>query len=139
VEMIIRFKDVNGDLGHTDVEKLNSCGYTYPDLYMFYEKYENGNFIPDIVNPIDPDTVYDSNCNITAIRDTFQSELTFSMTYIQPEGKNKSIEGEISYDMDIQGSLMFFFKPRGRLRIFLVDRAGNKSNEIYSDDLLLSL
>jgi hypothetical protein len=139
VEMIVRFKDVNGDLGHTEAEKQNSCGYSYPDFFLFYEKYENGVFVPQMINPADPDTVYDANCNIAAIRDSFQSELTYSLTYIQPEGKNKSIEGEISYDMDLQGALMFFFQPKGRLRIYLIDRAGNKSNEIYSDDLLLSL
>src|SRR4051812_34476536 len=68
VEMIIKFKDVNGDIGRSDEEtKVSQCKYSYPDLFMFYERYENGTYVPDILHPVTPDTVYDSNCNVIAI------------------------------------------------------------------------
>ena len=142
VEMIIKFKDVNGDIGTMDGEKTDNCGYDYPDLFMFYEKYENGAYVPSFPEYVTPplnDTVFDSHCNIVEIRDTFQSEVTYSVPYIEPEGNNKSVEGEISYDMDIAVVLYGLVKPQGRFRVYLKDRAGNKSNEILTEPLILKL
>jgi hypothetical protein len=140
VELIIKVKDVNGDIGTLEDErKKPPCGYKYADLFMFYERYENGVYVPDYLHPLKPDTLFDSNCNIVAIRDSFQNEITYALTYIQPEGNNKSIEAEISYLMELRTTLLYLIKPQGRFRIYIQDRAGNKSNEIITDPLIISI
>jgi hypothetical protein len=137
IEMIISFKDRNGDLGLRENEKKDQCGHDVQNLKAIYERNENGVFVPDYI-PLDPplkDTIWDDNCNYT-LSDSLLISFGRSITYIEPEGNNKSIEGEISIVLDYSSDLILL-KPSGRFKIYLVDRAGNKSNEIYTDELRL--
>ena len=59
-----------------------------------------------------------------------------SLDYVQPEGNNRSIEGEIAYELDYESAISNLF-PVGRCKVYLLDRARNKSNEIYTDDLVI--
>ncbi|MEP7263136.1 MAG: hypothetical protein ABI772_01490 [Bacteroidota bacterium] len=145
VEMIIHFKDKNGDIGHIDEEKTDACGRPVNDLFLYYERYENGIYIPHIIPH--KDTLLDASCNIISIKDSAQYEQNRILRYIQPEGNNKAIEGEISYLMRYQdvfstlppapvsGQLL---PAQGRFRIYIKDRAGNKSNEVYSQALIVN-
>lgn len=135
IELVIKFKDKNGDLGRIEAEKKDACGKDIKDLLIFYEKLVNGIYIPDML-PV-KDTILDVNCNIIAINDSTQVSLSRALTYIQPEGLNKSIEGEIALLMR-KASDFLTFPDRGRFRIILKDRAGNLSNEIYSDELFIT-
>lgn len=140
VELVINFKDKNGDIGHVDAEKTDACGRPVYDIFLYYEKYENSIFIPYFLPH--KDTLLDASCNIISIADSAQFEQHRILRYIQPEGNNKAIEGEIAYLMQFDD--VFATLPpapnggpiqpaQGRFRIYIKDRAGNKSNEIYSD------
>jgi hypothetical protein len=130
----IRFKDVNGDIGRTQNELINACGQPVYDLFMYYEYKQNGTYHQKVIPLQNPDTVWDSSCNFT-LEDTIPFVIEHSVEFIQPEGNNKSIEGDIKYIMD--ESALFGIDQIGRFRIYLVDRAGHKSNEVYSEDLVL--
>jgi hypothetical protein len=135
IEMIIRFKDRNGDIGRVESEKKDACGRDIKDLNIFYEKYQNGIFTPFLTAI--KDTIWDNNCQVVSVSDSSQLQLSRSLAFIQPEGNNKSIEGEISYELKYLSELIIL-PSKGRFRIFLKDRAGNKSNEIFTDELTIT-
>lgn len=134
LDLIVKFKDINGDIGRRENELYDNCGQSIYDLYIYCEKFENGNYKPFKLAV--RDTVYDANCNIVEINDSIQYNLNHSVKFIQPEGNNKSIEGEMKYTMNYLSELIDL-PALGRFRIYLVDRAGNKSNEIFTDDFIL--
>lgn len=141
VELIIKFKDVNGDIGTKDdekeyIESLN-CDYQKDDLSLYYEENKNGVYVINYIPIPQPDTLFDINCNTVAVRyDSIAPEDFYAAPFIEPEGNNKSVEGEINCRIEIV-SLAGNARPIGRFRVFLKDRAGNKSNEIYTEDLIL--
>ncbi len=134
VDLIVKFKDINGDIGRRESELNDNCGKSINDLFIYYEIFDNGNFKPFLqaVN----DTILDANCNIVEIKDTIQFNLNHSVQFVQPEGNNKSIEGEMKYTMNFLSELLGL-PAHGRFRIYLVDRAGNKSNEVFTDDFII--
>ena len=136
VEMIITFKDRNGDIGRIESEQFDKCGRAQYDLFIFYEKKENSIYTPVFWNQ--PDSALDQNCNLVPGSYSPTSQINFkrALTYVQPEGNNRSIEGEISYQMDYESALINL-NPTGHFKVYLLDRARNKSNEIYTDDLVL--
>ncbi len=136
IDAVIHFSDKNGDIGRVQNEKEDPCGHNIYDLYMFYEeKKADGSYYP--LKFKGDDTLWDASCNYTVVDDSIQLSFPRALTYIEPAGNNKSIDGEVSYRMDYDAALVAL-KPVGRFRIYMKDRAGNKSNEIYSEDLVLS-
>jgi hypothetical protein len=135
VEVVIHFKDKNGDIGRHESEKKDACGRDIADLYLFYELNNNGTFYP--LKFKGNDTLWDANCNFTVVDDSIQLSFKRAITYIEPEGNNKAIEGDIAYRLDYESALILM-KPSGRFRVYLVDRLGQKSNEIFTDELVLT-
>ncbi len=137
VELIIYFKDRNGDIGRREFEQVDNCGRPVNDLFIYYEKKVNNIYSPAYI-PL-PDSALDLNCNLIPGSYVDSSQIFFhrALEYIQPEGNNRSIEGEIAYQLDYASALSNLF-PVGRCKIYLMDRAGNKSNVIYSDDLVIN-
>jgi hypothetical protein len=58
------------------------------------------------------------------------------MQYIEPAGNSKGIEAEVRYRMDYTSALILLSNI-GRFDFYIRDRANNKSNRIYSGDLVL--
>ena len=136
MELKITFKDRNGDIGRTESEQYDNCGRLIFDLFIFYEKKENNIYTPVFLNL--PDSTLDENCQVVSGSYTPITQINFkrALTYVQPEGNNRSIEGEISYQLDNESALTNLY-PVGRFKVYLLDRARNKSNEIYTEDLVL--
>lgn len=140
VELNINFKDRNGDIGRIESELFDKCGTPIYDLFIYYEKKINNVYTPEFVDPAQPDSALDENCNIVPGSYVANRQINFTraLEYLQPEGNNRSIEGEIIYKLDYDNALSILNKfPAGRCKVFLLDRARNKSNEIYTEDLIV--
>jgi hypothetical protein len=59
------------------------------------------------------------------------------MQYIEPAGNSKGIEATVTYRMDYTSALVLLSQA-GRFDFYIRDRANNKSNRIYSADLLIN-
>ena len=142
VEMVINFKDRNGDIGRIESDSYDKCGIQINDLYIYYEKKENGVYSPayetDPDNPLD--SSLDANCIVIPGSYIYSKQIDFkrAVEFIQPEGNNQSIEGEIIYKLNYESALSRINTfPAGRCKVFLMDRARNKSNEFYTEDLII--
>ena len=58
------------------------------------------------------------------------------MQYIEPAGNSKGIEAEVTYRLDYTSALVLL-STNGRFEFYIRDRASNKSNKIYSEDLII--
>ncbi len=135
LDVVISFQDGDGDIGYSDGE-YKKCGVPQNNLFLYYEKKEGNSFIPFLISgalDLYPDR--DDSCQVIA-HDSTQFHFDYRMPFVQPSGSNKSIDGEISVFM--AQNIAAFLLPQGRFRIFLEDRAGNKSNEILSTELDLA-
>lgn len=138
VELVIGFKDRNGDIGRIESEKNDKCGRPISDLFIYYEQKVNNSYTPAYWDQ--PDSALDANCNLIPGSYTPVSQINFvrALDYIQPEGNNRSIEGEITYILGYDDAISVLNSfAAGRCRVFLMDRARNKSNEVYTSDLIL--
>jgi len=140
LDIVFSFEDGDGDLGYLENEFIR-CNVPLNNLFMYYEVKQAGAFAP--LNYFDHWLEFNDNCD-TIVNDAFrQLHFESRMTYIQPTGSSKSIEGEVSYHLS--NTFIPFLFPNdsvqtaiGRLRFYIVDRAGHKSNEVISNDLNLS-
>lgn len=140
VELTINFKDRNGDIGRIESEQSDKCGLPIYDLFVFYEQKVNNVYSPAFITYTDPiDSSINVNCNLIPGSYIYTKQISFlrALDFIQPEGNNRSIEGEIIYKLDYNADLSQISTPVGRCKVYLIDRARNKSNEIYTEDLIL--
>lgn len=133
-DFIFTFQDGDGDLGYLENEFFK-CGIPENNLFIYYELKQGNTFVPKLFLEHVYDT--DANCDTIAIRDdSLQLDFPSRMTYIQPSGSDKSIEGIVSYAMS-ETNVRFLFNESGatasgRFRFYILDRAGHKSNEEYT-------
>ena len=75
VELVINFKDRNGDIGRIDGEKNDKCGRPIYDLFIYYEKKENNIYSPAYWPQ--PDSAVDDNCHIIPGSNVDSSQINF--------------------------------------------------------------
>ena len=131
VDFVFNFQDGDGDLGYADNEFFK-CGVPLNNLFIYYEEKQGAAFVPKLFfeQVID----YNDNCDSVGVHyDSLQLHFPSRMTYIQPTGSDKSIEGKVAYHLS-QNSLLFI-SAKGRFRFYIVDRAEHQSNIEYSAEL----
>ncbi len=103
------------------------------NLFIFYEEKQGASFVPKLF--FEPEIIdYNDNCDsIGWHSDSLQLHFPSRMTYIQPSGSDKSIEGEVSYHFS-QNTILFL-SSKGRFKFYIVDRAEHQSNTEYSEEL----
>jgi len=114
----ISFQDGDGDIGALEGENTKNLF-----LYYYIKNKVTGEFELG-----DADTT-------TAKIDTILYD--HQVPNLTPVGQNKSLEGEIL----VKFSNIYFF-PKDKVfkyRIFLFDRAGNKSNEVFTKEIIAPL
>jgi hypothetical protein len=134
VDFVFSLTDGDGDIGYRDNEIDNSCGADNFNLYMFYEEKNGSSYRPKKlwlqVTEITP------ACDTLVYFDSVQIVFNQRMQYIEPAGNSKGIEAEVRYRMDYTSALILLSNI-GRFDFYIRDRANNKSNRIYSGDLVL--
>jgi len=110
----VSFQDGDGDIGALDGKEKNLF------LTYYYKDEATGQFLL-FDNP--------STSNI----DTLIFE--HSIPNLTPEGQNKSLEGEIQAKF----SSLFFFPGHKVIKyeIYLIDRAGNESNKVLTNEIIV--
>lgn len=107
VRITFHYQDGDGDLGYEGQEDVSNL------------------FIRDLRTAI-PDSV---------------SLLTYSIPSLTPETRKPSIQGEISVDLPPLPHSSFFVpgsqENEARFEIYIVDRAGNVSNAIVTDPVII--
>jgi hypothetical protein len=125
------FTDGDGDIGLKDDETyfpFGPCDKFYKNLIVDPYRTENGKFIlarKIIKSDCSPDTA--------VIWDTVGYDQRIK--YIVPEGKNKTLEGEI--EVTLNEVLTEFPEDTIKFKLILVDRALNKSNQIETDAVII--
>lgn len=135
VDFIFTIKDGDGDIGFADNEFDNSCGADNANLYLAYEVKDGAAFrkkklwlqVVEVTTACDTLTYFDS----------VQVKFNQRMQYIEPAGNSKSIEARVTYRMDYTSALILLDNI-GRFEFYIRDRANNKSNVIYSNELILN-
>ncbi len=131
IDFVINFQDGDGDLGYSENEYFK-CGVPQNNLFIFYEEKIGNSYVPKKFL----EKIYDidQNCDTIGERDdSLQLSFSSRMTNIQPRGSDKSIEGTVSYNLSKNNIL--FLSPKGRVRFYIIDRAGHQSNIEYSAEL----
>lgn len=135
VDFIFTIKDGDGDIGFTDNEFDNSCGADNANLYLAYETKEGAGYRKKKlwlqVVEVTP------ACDTLIYFDSVQVKFNQRMQYIEPAGNSKSIEATVTYRMDYTSALILLDNI-GRFEFYIRDRANNKSNVIFSNELLLN-
>ena len=111
----INFKDGDGDIGVNQDDTTNNL------FLIYYYKGLDGNFHRDLNVLIMPDSIM----------------YIFLVPNVTPKGQNKVLEGEIKVKVDPPYH-DFLATPKHTLvkyKIYLLDRAGNKSNVIESEEI----
>lgn len=134
VDFIFTLRDGNGDIGFRENEFDNSCGADNFNLYLAYEEKSGAGYRPKKlwlqvveVTPM---------CDTLVYFDSVQVRFNQRMQSIEPAGNTKSIEAEVRYRMDFASALVLL-SSAGRFEFYIRDRAGNRSNKAYSNDLQL--
>lgn len=134
VDFVFSLTDGDGDIGFKDNEVDGSCGADNFNLYLLYEEKNGSTYRPKKlwlqVTEITP------ACDTLVYFDSVQIAFNQRMQYIEPAGNSKGIEAEVRYRMDLTSALILL-SPSGRFDFYIRDRANNKSNRIFSDDLVL--
>ena len=139
LDIVTHFEDGDGDIGYLDNE-FYKCNAPLNNLFIYYERKQGNSFAPVIF--YDPWVELNDQCDTIAKHDSLQLHFENRMTYIQPSGSNKSIEGDVTYHLS--ATFVRFLFPfnantaQGRFRIYMIDRAGNKSNEVISAEFNIS-
>ncbi len=131
IDFVFTFEDGDGDIGYSENEFFK-CGVPLNNLFIYYEEKKGSAYVPKLFL----EHIYDVNdqCDTLGQRDdSLQLHFPSRMTYIQPSGSDKSIEGEVSYHLS-QNNILFL-SNQGRFKFYIVDRAGHQSNTEYSAEL----
>lgn len=135
VDFIFSLVDGDGDIGYRENEFNNSCGADNFNLYIAYEEKSGATYRPKKlwiqVTEVTP------ACDTLIYFDSVQVAFNQRMQYIEPAGNSKGIEATVRYRMDYTSALVLL-STSGRFDFYIRDRANNKSNRIYSSDLLLN-
>jgi hypothetical protein len=122
IDIKISFTDGDGDIGlkqNEDYPPYGPCDQYYYNLFIDPYYMDNGNF------RIGRKAV-DTNC----AGDSVKVGYYYRMIYIVPEGKDKSLEGEIT--VSLNGVLLDYPDDTVKFRIWMVDRAFHMSNVVES-------
>lgn len=132
VDFVFKFQDGDGNIGYMKNEFFCPAN----NLFIFYEEKQGAIYVPKkFFEPVIID--YNSNCDSIGVHaDSVQLSFPSRMTYIQPAGSDKSIEGEVTYHF-LQNNVLFL-SSKGRFKFYIVDRAGNQSNTEYSAELAIN-
>ncbi len=134
VDFIFSLTDGDGDIGFADNEIDKSCGADNFNLYIYYEEKNGTAYRPKkLWTQV---TEITKNCDTLVYFDSVQIAFNQRMQYIEPAGNSKGIEAEVRYRMDYVSALILLSNT-GRFDFYIRDRANNKSNRIFSEDLVL--
>ena len=136
IDFVFTFEDGDGDIGYSEEEFFKCGNIPLNNLFIFYEEKQFGAYVPKKFRV--QDTIYETNKNCDTINillpsDSLQLQFPSRMTYIQPSGSDKSIEGEVSYHLS-QNNILFL-SNQVRFKFYMIDRAGHQSNTEYSAEL----
>ncbi|MBK9400778.1 MAG: hypothetical protein IPN36_07895 [Bacteroidetes bacterium] len=135
VDFVFSLVDGDGDIGFRENEFDNSCGADNFNLYIAYEEKSGATYRPKKlwiqVSEVTP------TCDTLLYFDSVQVSFNQRMQYIEPAGNSKGIEATVTYRMDYTSALVLLSQA-GRFDFYIRDRANNKSNRIYSTDLLIN-
>ena len=103
---------------------------------------------PDFQPPFDQSSPYFNNfiANLQVKRGDIYVPYPFPVSSLNlngrfprlsPDDKNEALEGEIKYTLTNFSNDIFDPRDTVRFEIFIYDRAMNKSNIVYSDDIVL--
>lgn len=113
VNIIINFEDGDGDLGIAS-EDLNT---SEENIIVSVERKKNGIYSPLLT----PDSTFGLNGRFPEL---------------SPSTDNRPIDGVLDYAVVFEHN-NFFTNDTLRLTIYIIDQAGNKSNSILTDDLII--
>lgn len=122
IDIKISFTDGDGDIGlkqEEDYSPYGPCDKYYFNLFLDAYYLERGLFKIGR-------KVADTNCT----GDTVKVGYYYRMTYIVPEGKDKSLEGDIT--VALNGVLLDYPEDTIKFKIWMVDRALHMSNVVES-------
>ena len=134
VDFLFTLRDGDGDIGFRENEFDNSCGADNFNLYLAYEEKIGASYRPKKLwlQVVEVTTA----CDTLVYFDSVQVKFNQRMQSIEPAGNTKSIEAEVRYRMDLASALVLL-STTGRFEFYIRDRAGNKSDKVYSSDLVL--
>ncbi len=135
VDFVFSLVDGDGDIGFRDNEFDQSCGADNFNLYIAYEEKNGSAYRPKKlwleVTEVTP------ACDTLVYFDSVQVKFNQRMQYIEPAGNSKGIEATVTYKMDYASALVLLSQA-GRFDFYIRDRAGNKSNRLYTEDILIN-
>ncbi len=135
VDFIFSLVDGDGDIGYRENEFDNSCGADNFNLYIAYEEKTGSTYRPKKlwiqVTEVTP------ACDTLIFFDSVQVAFNQRMQYIEPAGNSKGIEATVTYRMDYTSAVVLL-SQQGRFDFYIRDRANNKSNRIYSSDIIIN-
>lgn len=112
-ELIFAFKDGDGDIGLTQPDSLSSDSTNFNLFFTLY---------------------YKTNGEFTEVSgDDLETPLNYRTPYIEREGQNKSLTGEIKVDF----IYLLFEYDTIKYSFFLVDRAMHKSNVETTPEIIM--
>lgn len=116
--IVFSFTDGDGDIGLSPSDTLYPYQYGGDYYYNFFIKFyrkENNELIEFPVNP------------------PFNGRIPM----LNPDDYPQNLKGEITMEIDASGLYFAFGKNPFKFKIYILDRAHNKSNEILSPDIIL--
>ncbi len=123
--LVVSYKDGNGDLGLSKTDTISGDFEPPFDLKSLYFN----NFFADLqVKRGDTYVPYFQN-----------AALNFNGRFdrLSADGRKEALEGEIKYTISSFYSDIFDAADTVRFEIFIYDRALNKSNVVYTNDIIL--
>lgn len=134
IDFVFSLTDGDGDIGFRENEIDLSCGADNFNLYVNYEEKIGAAYKPKkLWTEV---TEITTDCDTLVYFDSVQIAFNQRMQYIEPAGNSKGIEAEVTYRLDYTSALVLL-SNNGRFEFYIRDRAGNKSNKVYSEDLVL--
>jgi hypothetical protein len=134
IDFVFSLTDGDGDIGFRENEIDLSCGADNFNLYVNYEEKVGAAYKPKkLWTEV---TEITTDCDTLVYFDSVQIAFNQRMQYIEPAGNSKGIEAEVTYRLDYTSALVLL-STNGRFEFSIRDRSGNKSNKVYSEDLVL--
>ena len=127
IDFVFSLTDGDGDIGFRENEIDLSCGADNFNLYVNYEEKIGAAYKPKkLWTEV---TEITTDCDTLVYFDSVQIAFNQRMQYIEPEA-------EVTYRLDYTSALVLL-SNNGRFEFSIRDRSGNKSNKVYSEDLIL--
>ncbi len=132
VELVFKFNDANGDVSYSKAERNAAaliCDTTLNDLMVGYEEKIGSDYRLKKIWKTDNQHACDT---VNVFQDSVYIDLNDFIPDIGPSVKSSPIEGLVTKKIEFLTAITF--SPIGRFKIYIKDRAKNKSNVITTPD-----